>query len=179
MREDVVDYDRLHAELIESSGQGVRRILELGTGTGHTARQLLERHPQAELVGVDTSQQMLSPAAVGLPAGRVKLTLGRLEEDLPAGPFDLVASALCVHHLDAAEKADLFRRVYAALEPGGRFVLADVVSPRDPAAARVPLSPGLDQPSRVEDQVRWLSEAGFAVTVPWENRDLAVIVGVR
>jgi len=32
-----------------------------------------------------------------------------------------------VHHLDAGEKADLFRRVAAALEPGGRFVLGDVV----------------------------------------------------
>lgn len=179
VRVDVAAYDRLHAELIAASGQGARSILELGTGTGHTARRLLERHPQAELVGVDASEQMLVRARSSLPAERVRLNVGRLEQGVPAGPFDLVASALCVHHLDGRQKAELFCRVHAALGPGGRFVLADVVIPREPGQARVPLSPGLDKPSPVDDQAQWLTEAGFEVTVPWEERDLAVIVAVK
>ena len=89
----------------------------------------------------------------------------------------MVASALCVHHLDGAEKADLFRRVRDSLAPGGRFVLADLVLPVDPAAARTPFTPGFDKPDSVADQVRWLSEAGFDVYVTWEEGDLAVIVG--
>ena len=107
---------------------------------------------------------------------RVDLRVGRIQDDLPGGRFDLVASALCVHHLDEAEKAELFARVRAALAPGGRFVLADLVLPTDPPAARTPWTPGFDKPSSVADQLRWLSEVGFEATVVWEEGDLAVIV---
>ena len=100
-------------------------------------------------------------ARESLPAGRVELRVGRLQDPLPDGPFDLVASALCVHHLDGAEKADLFARVRDSLAPGGRFVLADVVVPVDPAPSRTPLTPGYDKPDSVADQLRWLSDAGF------------------
>jgi tRNA (cmo5U34)-methyltransferase len=34
-----------------------------------------------------------------------------LEDPLPDGPYDVVVSALAVHHLAAASKADLFRRI--------------------------------------------------------------------
>jgi tRNA (cmo5U34)-methyltransferase len=101
--------------------------------------------------------------------------VGRIEEELPSGPFDLVASALCVHHLDGAEKAELFRRVRGGLAPGGRFVLADLVVPLDPAQATTPFTPGFDKPSTLEDQLEWLRQAGFDVRVTWEQGDLAVI----
>jgi tRNA (cmo5U34)-methyltransferase len=123
---------------------------------------------------------MLGAARAALPAGRrVELRAGRIQEPLPAGPFDLVASALCVHHLDGGEKADLFSRVREVLAPGGRFVLADLVLPVDPAAPRTPFTPGFDKPSTLEDQLRWLAEAGFDASVVWQDGDLAVIVARR
>jgi hypothetical protein len=87
-----------------------------------------------------------------------------------------VASALSVHHLDPVEKAGLFKRVREVLAPRGRFVLADVIAPSDPADARVPLTPGFDMPSPLADQLRWLADAGLDPQVVWEQRDLAVIV---
>ena len=65
------------------------------------------------------------------------------------------------------------------LAPGGRFVLADVVVPDDPADAITPLSPGYDLPSRADEQLGWLGEAGFDASVVWAERDLAVIVAVK
>ena len=171
-------YARLQRELAEASGCGARSVLELGTGTGETARRLLDAHPHAFLVGVDASAAMLEVARDALPAGRFDLRVGPIEGDLPEGPFDLVASALCVHHLDGPEKAALFFRVHGALRPGGRFVLADVVVPEDPAEATTPLTPGFDRPSPLADQLRWLEEAGFDATVRWTSGDLAVIVAV-
>jgi tRNA (cmo5U34)-methyltransferase len=176
IRDDVPAYDRLHDELVAASGSGGQRILELGTGTGETARRLLARHPAARLVGIDASPEMLDVARARLPAERVDLRVGRLEEPLPTGPFDLVASALAVHHLDPGQKERLFARIREVVAPGGRFVLADVVVPSDPAEARIPLTPGFDKPSPVSDQLRWLSAAGFGATVVWERGDLAVIV---
>jgi tRNA threonylcarbamoyl adenosine modification protein (Sua5/YciO/YrdC/YwlC family) len=175
IRGDLPAFDRLQDELALASGTGARRILELGTGTGETARRLLARHPDAMLVGVDVSEQMLAAARRALPAHSVELRVGRLEEELPLGPFDLVASALCVHHLSGRQKAGLFERVRDALAPGGRFVLADVVVPADPADARTPLTPGYDDPSTLSEQLRWLTQAGFEARVSWSSGDVAVI----
>jgi L-threonylcarbamoyladenylate synthase len=152
------------------------RVLELGTGTGETARRLLSRHPNALLVGLDESASMLGAAREVLPAERVTLRVAAIEGALPAGPFDVVASALCVHHLEGALKRDLFARVRAALAPGGLFVLGDVVVPEDPADAVTSVTPGFDHPSPLADQLRWLAETGFDARVAWEHRDLAVVV---
>lgn len=182
IRADLPSYDSFQDQLAGASGAGaagVRRILELGTGTGETARRLLARHPNASLVGIDENDRMLAVAREVLPGSRVSLLARRIEEPLPEGPFDLVASALCVHHLDGAAKADLFWRVREALAPGGLFVLADVVVPDDPAMSTTPLTPGYDRPSRLVDQVRWLAEAGLEPHVVWEQGDLAVVAARR
>jgi tRNA threonylcarbamoyl adenosine modification protein (Sua5/YciO/YrdC/YwlC family) len=177
MTAEVPDYRVLQEEVVAASGTDARRILELGTGTGETARRLLERHPDAVLVGVDASAAMLDAARDVLPGGRTDLRVVRLEDQLPPGPFDLVASALCVHHLDGPGKASLFARVREVLSPGGLFVLGDVIVPDDPADARTPLTAGFDQPSTVDEQLSWLADTGFAgARVSWARGDLAVIV---
>jgi hypothetical protein len=63
---------------------------------------------------------MLERARRVLPEGCVELHARRLEDPLPAGPFDLIFSALAIHHLDGPGKADLFARAAARLVPGGR-----------------------------------------------------------
>jgi tRNA (cmo5U34)-methyltransferase len=175
IRADVPAYDLLQDAVARASGQDGGRILDLGTGTGETARRVLARHPEASLVGVDENEGMLAVASGQLPPERVQLRVGRIEDPLPEGPFDVVTSALCVHHLDADGKVDLFHRVHEALAPGGLFVLGDVVVPVDPAAASTPLTPGYDRPSPLADQLRWLSAAGFDASVVWEEGDLAVV----
>ena len=101
--------------------------------------------------------------------------MANLTDPLPAGPFDLVVSALAIHHLDGPQKADLFARIAGVLRPGGRFVLGDVVIPDDPADAVTPLTGGHDQPSTLADQLVWLADAGFAATTAWTERDLVVV----
>jgi tRNA (cmo5U34)-methyltransferase len=179
IRSDVPAYDVLQDSVAAASGAGARRILDLGTGTGETARRLLERHKEALLIGIDENERMLAVAGSQLPAERVELRVGRIEEPLPDGTFDLVTSALCVHHLDGAGKAELFRRVHDALVPGGLFVLGDVVVPVDAADATTPLTPGYDRPSPLDDQLGWLVDAGFEPSVAWQNGDLAVVAARR
>ena len=70
---------------------------------------------------------MLGAARGASRRGQVDLRVAGLADPLPAGPFDLVVSALAVHHLEGRDKADLFARVGASLRSGGRFVLGDVV----------------------------------------------------
>jgi tRNA (cmo5U34)-methyltransferase len=175
IRDDVERFDELQDVIADATrGMEARRILELGTGTGETARRVLKRHPEAELVGIDESAGMLDHARRELPGG-TELRVARLQDALPEGPFDLVFSALSVHHLDSGEKADLFRRVAAVLRPGGRFVLGDVVVPNRNEDAVTPLTEGFDLPDQLEDQLGWLAAAGFDPRVTWAWKDLAVV----
>lgn len=176
MREEVPRYASLQSEAARATGTGATSILELGTGTGETTRRVLERHSGARLTGIDASDAMLGHARATLDREQVALRAGRLEEPLPNGPFDVVVSALCVHHLDGPGKADLFRRVAAVLAPGGRFVLADIVIPEDPADVDTPIDGVYDRPSTVADQLAWLRAAELDAEVAWLERDLAVLL---
>ena len=177
IRADIPAYDELQDAVVAATGGlAARRILELGVGTGETALRLLAVHPDARLVGIDESEAMLAAARAAIDGD---LRASRLQDELPEGPFDLVVSALAVHHLDAGGKRDLFRRVAAVVEPGGRFVLGDVVAPPDPADAVTPTTPGFDLPDPLDDQLRWLAEAGFDAEVTWSWKDLAVVRAER
>jgi tRNA (cmo5U34)-methyltransferase len=70
MAEEIPDYERLQAALVEATTTlAPRRILELGTGSGETARRVLAAHPEAGLVGVDASEEMLDLAVLLALAG--------------------------------------------------------------------------------------------------------------
>jgi tRNA (cmo5U34)-methyltransferase len=135
---------------------------------------VLHVQPEAELVGIDESAEMLAAASADVAVADLRVS--RLQDPLPAGNFDLVVSVLAVHHLDGAGKADLFARVADQLRPGGRFVLGDVVVPDDPTHVVTPIDGLYDQPSTVGDQIRWLAAAGLDAKVVWTRQDLVVIV---
>jgi tRNA (cmo5U34)-methyltransferase len=176
MAAEVPAFERLQDEVAEAArAPGARTILELGTGTGETARRVLAAHRGAHLVGIDASERMLAVAREALP--EADLRVGHLEEELPAGSFDLVVSALCVHHLDGPGKADLYSRVAGVLAPGGRVVVGDVVVPLHAADAVTPIDGLYDTPSTAAEQLGWLEAAGLRPSLAWAHRDLAVLVG--
>lgn len=175
VRAEVPAYDELQKVVAQATvGLRVRRVLDLGTGTGETAARVLVTHPGAAVTAIDASADMVAVASRALPEADVRV--GRLEDALPKGPFDLVVSCLAVHHLPGHAKAELFRRVSAVLVREGRFVLGDVIVPNDGADVVTPLEPGVDLPDRLEEQLQWLSQAGLVPRVVWQHRDLAVVV---
>ncbi|MGA3354201.1 MAG: class I SAM-dependent methyltransferase [Acidimicrobiales bacterium] len=179
VRAEVPAYFELQeATAAATAGIVAGRVLDLGVGTGETLARVLEVHPGAHLTGIDESRGMLEHARRRLP--QADLRVGRLEDRLPEGTYDIVVSALAVHHLDDAGKADLFSRVAAQLRPKGRFVLADLVVPDDPADKLTPIDDdGYDKPSSIADQLDWLRAAGFTAQVTWTDRDLVVILADR
>jgi tRNA (cmo5U34)-methyltransferase len=175
MAEEIPGYDELQEAAAAATAEiEARTVLELGTGTGETALRALARHPGARWVGIDASEPMLRRARERLPDA--ELRVARLEDALPEGPFDLVVSALAVHHLDATAKRDLFRRVAAVLRPGGRFVLADLVVPRPGEQGPIEVDWKMDVPDTAADQLAWLEEAGFAARAEHVRADLAILV---
>jgi tRNA (cmo5U34)-methyltransferase len=117
-------------ELLGLRGGEVRRVLDLGAGTGLMAEAVLSSYPDAELVLLDGSAAMLEQAAVRLPgATRV---VADFREELPAGPFDAVVSSLAIHHLEHPDQQALYTRISSVLRPGGVFVNAEhIAAPTD------------------------------------------------
>jgi ubiquinone/menaquinone biosynthesis C-methylase UbiE len=87
----------------------VRRVLDVGTGTGAGARALAKRFPTAEVVGVDVSPAMLEEARKAAP--EIEFVEGDAA-DLPFGEaeFDLVTHANMIPFVDETARV---------LRPGG------------------------------------------------------------
>jgi trans-aconitate 2-methyltransferase len=99
--------------------RGDERVIDLGCGTGRLTRELAERLPRGELVGLDASADMLSQARTYLAGCRPEVRLVRSQ--LPAIPFagwaDVVFSTATFHWV--LDHPSLFANISAALKPGG------------------------------------------------------------
>jgi ubiquinone/menaquinone biosynthesis C-methylase UbiE len=108
-----------HERALDAVEGTPRRILDLGTGTGAAAFVAAKRFPEAEVVGVDLSEQMLAEARGKTPpelAGRVRFERAdgsRLP--YPDASFDLVTLANMIPFFDE------LARVTA---PGGTVAIA-------------------------------------------------------
>lgn len=98
-------------------------ILDLGCGTGILTRRLSERFPQARVLGLDISRDMLQTAARNL-AGRtaVNWECADFHDDIGHKAFDLIASSAAIHW--ATSLPHVFTRLHAAVRPNGQICLA-------------------------------------------------------
>ena len=163
IRAEIPGYDDLQDQAVAAIPFSPERVLELGMGTGETTRRLIEAHPDAWVVGLDASPDMVFRARQTYD----DVQLARMEDPLPDGPWDLIVSVLSVHHLDPDQKGDLFRRVR---EQSRAFVMGDIVV-AEPQVT--PLEEGVDLPSRAEDMAEWCGGE-----IVWRADDLAVIRAV-
>ncbi|MFZ0040121.1 MAG: class I SAM-dependent methyltransferase [Solirubrobacteraceae bacterium] len=127
----VPPYDAFYgaaADVVSLRASPGRRLLDLGAGTGLLSEALVTAEPGATVELVDASAEMLQGARERLGAAVVAVHVQDLREPLPAGPFDAIASALAIHHLEHEEQRDLLRRVHERLTPGGVFVNAEQVA---------------------------------------------------
>ncbi len=100
-------YDELQEQAVAAVPFPPERVLELGMGTGETTRRLIEAHPEAWVVGLDASPDMVFRARQTYD----DVQLARMEDPLPDGPWDLVISVLSVNDLSDDQKKALVRRV--------------------------------------------------------------------
>lgn len=110
-----------------------KRILEVGCGTGRNLAELARRFPQAQLMGLDVSADMLAitEKKIAGERARVELVKRRYDQPLRAGSFDLV---LCSYALSMFNPGweEAVACAVADLAPGGLFALVDFHDSRFP-----------------------------------------------
>jgi SAM-dependent methyltransferase len=132
-----LDAEVLHAYLSEVTAwledltvdMSVRRVLDLGSGTGTGTFALLRHFKNAEAIAVDRSPQLLhhlrnKARDLGV-ADRVSTVEADLDAVWPAfGGVDLVWASASLHHMTDPDRA--LREVFAALRPGGLLAVIEL-----------------------------------------------------
>ena len=120
------DYYESTTRFIAAGIREPKRILDLGAGTGLLTYLWYRHFPKAEYVLVDVSEEMLKIARKRFGGiATVDFQVADYADTLPEGDFDVIVSALSVHHLENDGKMNLFARVYEKLPDGGLFVNYD------------------------------------------------------
>jgi tRNA (cmo5U34)-methyltransferase len=169
------------------------RVLDLGAGTGLFSALVADAFPNAHLTLVDISDEMLAKARARF-ASRPNVDYRTLnfEREPLSGEYNVAISALALHHVAPASLVEVFRSIYAVLVSGGMFVNADQTlgttaanerkyaqawrnSVKALGCADDDIHAALermkaDRTATLEDQLRWLRQAGFDHVDCWFKR---------
>ena len=120
------DFYENTTKFIASNITEPKRILDLGAGTGLLSYFWFGHYPKSEYVLVDIADEMLDVARKRFSGiDNVSYEISDYSNELPKGEFDVISSALSIHHLENEDKQRLFARIYDILPDGGLFVNYD------------------------------------------------------
>jgi ubiquinone/menaquinone biosynthesis C-methylase UbiE len=175
-------------ELIVALGSP-RTVLEVGCGTGETARLVAQWYRDATVTATDASQGMIAAAVT---ADRVRY-LVRDVTVLPEGPFDAVYSQRCLINLLTWEAQEAALQAIAdRLAPGGRYLMCECsqagldainVARRDLGLSAI-AAPGHNRYLREEELatvtcLRLLMSVPFSATYYYHSRVINAALAAR
>lgn len=160
--------------------------VDLGCGGGEIARLMTERWPDARVIGMDSSPEMLAKA--GKVPSSVQWQQADITEWQPPRPADILFSNAMLHWV--AGHGTLFPRLFGMLAPGGVLAVQMPLSwpePSHQALRDVLKDLDLGSPElRASVDRRWVQATGFyygmlqplaAQIDIWETRYLQILQG--
>jgi demethylmenaquinone methyltransferase/2-methoxy-6-polyprenyl-1,4-benzoquinol methylase len=109
------------------------RVLDLATGTGDLAVDIARRHPDATVIGLDPSRQMLAIAEAKLArrglADRVSVVVGDAQQ-LPYGDGEMDAATIAFGIRNVPDRPRALREMARVVKRGGRIAVLELGEPR-------------------------------------------------
>lgn len=161
-------------------------VVDLGSGPGTLTATLAERWPEARIVGVDSSAEMVRAAKERALPARLEFVEADIRSYAPDAPIDVLVSNAALHWVP--EHLELLPRLAGWLAPGGWLAFQVPANFAEPSHAELAALAGserwcdrlggLERPAShdAEDYLDALARAGLAVDV-WETRYLQVLRG--
>lgn len=120
------DYYDNTTRLIASNIKEPKCFLDLGAGTGLLTYFWYKQYPSTKYVLVDIADEMLNIARKRFNGiDNISYQILDYLKELPNDNFDVIASALSIHHLENNQKQELFNKIYDKLPEGGLFINYD------------------------------------------------------
>ena len=170
---DRIANERARHLLKALGSEGIRRILDLGGGSGAYSIALARAIPGAKAEILDISEVVPLTQDYVRKAGlaeRIKVRTGDMLRDDFGHDQDLVLLNAICHMFAEEQNRDLFRRAYKALGANGRLVVQDFILERDKASPQFAALFALNMLVGTEagssysepEYADWLHAAGFA-----------------
>ncbi len=120
-------------------GEGPRRVLDVATGTADLALQIAATHPQASVLGVDPSVNMLARGRLKVArrslTERIELEVGDAQDlGHPDASFDAATIAFGIRNVP--DRMAGLREMARVVRPGGRVCVLELGEPRRGLLAR-------------------------------------------
>lgn len=122
-------WDKAYGRVAELTPGDCGPLLDLGCGTGLELDRIFARWPELAVTGVDLCAAMLEKLRAKHAGRRLELRCADyLAMDLGAEQYGAVVSVESLHHFTPEQKLELYKKIHAALRPGGFFLEADYIA---------------------------------------------------
>ncbi|KAH6605470.1 trans-aconitate 2-methyltransferase [Trichoderma cornu-damae] len=98
-----------------------KRIIDIGCGPGNSTEVLAKQWPDAQILGMDSSPNMIETARRALPD--LEFTVADLHSYTPEGSVDLLFSNAVFQWINFEDRIPIIRRLILSMKPGGVFAL--------------------------------------------------------
>ena len=178
-------YDMVHnnfmnikSKITDYLKEDTKKVLDLGAGTGLELIPFFERFPNAKVVAIDITENMLRELKKRSFADNVTTICGDFFEVDFGGGYDAVISTSALHHFLKEDKIKLYEKVYNCLGDNGQFINVDKFALTEKEECDLlnefydnkNNKPHLDTPLAISTEKQILEEVGF-VDVLFEEVD--------
>ena len=107
------------------------KVLDAMAGDGNLSKKIIQRHPEIDLTTTDICETQCGIAAHRLGEDSKVLALDFTQEQPFENEFDVIVVKSGNHEIPVTKQLALYKNIYKALKPGGRFINLGILLPND------------------------------------------------
>lgn len=188
-------YYKMIADPITKTNERIN-ILDIGCGTGLELKYIFEKAPNAQIIGVDISDEMLELLLDKYENKADQINVIKnsyLTLEFGENKFDYVVSVMTIHHLLYETKKKLYKKILKSLKDNGKYIEGDYVVSKEKEKTLLnqfkkrmkqkELNDGffhIDIPFSLKTQEKLIIEVGYRnFDLIFKEKEAAIYVGIK